>query len=137
MIYDTCMYMIHFSEDTYGWQSRDFEAITRSHSSVFLDRRLNPRQETRDAGVDRKVLPIARIPIADNPNKDMGPFLHDCKWPTAVSLEVNHNTVNEMTFWFGEPPCMVLSQHPLHTQSGFRPHPRPGSFSLYSSWSGQ
>ena len=41
----------------------------------------------------------------------MGPFLHDCKWPTTVSLEVKHNTLNEICLvrhlaWsFHSTPC--------------------------------
>ena len=104
--------IIRVKIDTQGWRSRDVEA-TRGHSSVFLDRRLDPRQETRDAGVNGIVLLIARIskPFAYDPNKDMGPFLHDCKWPTTVSLEVNHNAVNEiglvrhLAWSFHSTPC--------------------------------
>ena len=120
-------------QDTKGWQNREVEG-TGGHSSVLLDRRLNPWQESRDAGEDGIVLLITGLsqPFADDSNKNMSPFLIHCKWPTTVSLEVKHNAADEMIFWFGDAPCTVLSKHPLHTQSGFRPHLRSGSFSPYS-----
>ena len=125
-------------QDTKGWWRREVEC-TGGHSSVLLDRRPNPRQESRDAGEDGIVLLITALskPFADNSNKNMSSLLIHCKWPTTVSLEVKHNAADEMIFWFGNTPCMVLPQHPLHTQSGFRPHLRSGSFYLYSCWSGR
>ena len=87
-------------QDTKGWHSREVEG-TGGHSSVLLDRRLNPRQETRDAGEDGIVLLITGLskPFADDSNKNMSPFLiHDCKWPTTVSLEVKHNAADEIIF---------------------------------------
>ena len=82
-----CILGIH-SEDTQGGRSREVEA-TGGHSSVLLDRRLNPWQESRDAGEDGVVLLAAALSklFADNPNKNMGPFrIHCRKWPAAVSL---------------------------------------------------
>ena len=73
---------------TQGWWSRKFEA-TGGHSSVLLDRRLDPRQESRDAGEDGVVLPtaVAPKPFADDANKNVAIFLiHNCKWPTTVAL---------------------------------------------------
>ena len=89
------------SEDTQGRRSRNVEA-TGGHSPVLLDRRLDPWQESRDAGEDGIVLLAAALskPFADDPNKNMGPFLiHDCKWPTTVSLVVKDNAADEITFY--------------------------------------
>ena len=80
--------LTEIDHDTKGWQSREVEG-TGGHSAVLLDRRLNPRQETRDAGENGKVLLTATFskPFAYDPNEDMGPFLiHNCKWPTTVTL---------------------------------------------------
>ena len=74
---------------TQRWQSRDIEA-TRSHSSVLFDRKLDPWQESRDAGEDGVLLlaALAVKPFADNPNKNVVIFLIDNrKWPTTVALE--------------------------------------------------
>ena len=84
-----------------GWRSGEVEAAG-GHSSVLLDGRLNPRQETRDTGEYGIVLLITAFskPFADDPNKNMGPYLiHDCKWPTTVSLVVKDNAAGEITFY--------------------------------------
>ena len=94
-------------QNTKGWQSRDVEG-TGCHSSVLLDQRLNPWKVSRDTGEDGIVLLITGLskPFAYDPNKNMGPFLiHYCKWPTTVSLEMNHNTAEEITLEFGDVPC--------------------------------
>ena len=75
--------------DTQGWRSREVEA-TRGHSSVLLDRRLNPWQKGRDAGEDGIVLlaasAVGRL-FADNPNENVGSFLvFYCEWSTTVAL---------------------------------------------------
>ena len=75
-------------QDTKGWQSREVEG-TGGHSSVLLDRRLNPRQVSRDAGEDGIVLLIAALskPFADDPNKNVGTLLiRCCQWPPTVAL---------------------------------------------------
>ena len=75
-------------QDTKGWRSREVEG-TGGHSSVLLDRRLNPRQETRDAGEDGIVLLAAALskPFADDPNKNVGTFLIcNREWPATVTL---------------------------------------------------
>ena len=103
--------MTEIDQDTKGWRSREVEG-TGGHSSVLLDRRLNPRQVSRDAGEDGIVLLAAALsePFADDPNKNVGPFLiHNCKWPTTVSLVVKHkSTEDEMTIWFGDTHCMKV-----------------------------
>ena len=74
--------------DTQGWRSREVEA-TGGHSSVLLDRRLNPGQESRDAGEDGVVLLAATLakPLADDPYKNVGTLLiFYCEWPTTVAL---------------------------------------------------
>ena len=74
--------------DTQGWRSREGEA-TGGHPSVLLDRRLNPWQESRDAGEDSVVLLAATLakPLADDPYKNVGTLLiFYCEWPTTVSL---------------------------------------------------
>ena len=74
--------------NTQGWRSREVEA-TRGHSSVLLDRRLNPRQESRDAGEDGVVLLAATLSesFADDANKNVGSFVvHYCQRPTTVTL---------------------------------------------------
>ena len=92
--------LTEIDQDTKGWQSREVEG-TGGHSSVLLDRRLNPWQESRDAGENGIVLLITTLskPFADDSNKNMSPFLIHCKWPTTVSLEVKHNAAAEMIFW--------------------------------------
>ena len=80
--------LTEIDQDTTGWQSREVEG-TGGHSSVLLDRRLDPRQESRDAGEDGVVLPtaVAPKPFADDANKNVAIFLiHNCKWPTTVAL---------------------------------------------------
>ena len=75
-------------QDTKGWQSREVEG-TGGHSSVLLDRRLDPWQETRDAGEDGIVLLITALskPFADNSNKNVGTLLICCcEWPATVAL---------------------------------------------------
>ena len=75
-------------QDTKGWQNREVEG-TGGHSAVLLDRRLNPWQESRDAGGDVVVLLAAVLskPFADDPNKNVGSFLiHYCEWSTTVTL---------------------------------------------------
>ena len=66
-------------QDTKSWQSREVE-VTGSHSSVLLDRRLNPGKESRDAGEDGIVLLIAALskPFADDPNKNVGTIIICC-----------------------------------------------------------
>ena len=74
---------------TQGWWSRKFEA-TGGHSSVLLDRRLNPWQKGRDAGEDGIVLLAASAVdrlFADNPDENVGSFLvFYCEWSTTVAL---------------------------------------------------
>ena len=75
-------------QDTKSWQSREAE-VTGSHSSVLLDRRLNPRPESRDAGEDGVVLLAATLSesFADDANKNVGSFVvHYCQRPTTVTL---------------------------------------------------
>ena len=74
--------------NTQGWRSREVEA-TRGHSSVLLDRRLNPWQKGRDAGEDGIVLLAATLSesFADDANKNVGSFLIlYCQRPTTVTL---------------------------------------------------
>ena len=87
------------SEDTQGGRSREVEA-TGGHSSILLDRRLNPWQESRDAGEDSVVLLAAALSklFADDPNEFVDTFLVHCEWPATVSLEMKHHTAGEMTF---------------------------------------
>ena len=57
---------------------------------MFLDGQPNPWQESRDAGVDGKVLLATALskPFADDPSKNVGSCLvHNCKWPTTVTLD--------------------------------------------------
>ena len=80
--------LTEIDQDTKGWQSREVEG-TGGHSSVLLDRRLNPWQESRDAGEDGIVLLAAALskPFADDPNKNVGTFLICYReWPTTVTL---------------------------------------------------
>ena len=73
---------------TNGWRRRDSEA-TGGHSPVLLDRRLDPWQESRDAGEDGIVLLAAALskPFADDPNKNVGTLLICCcEWPPTVTL---------------------------------------------------
>ena len=74
--------------DTQGWRSREVEA-TGGHSSILLDRRLDPGQESRDAGEDGVVLLAATLakPLADDPYKNVATlFIFYCEWPTTVAL---------------------------------------------------
>ena len=80
--------LTEIDQDTKGWQSREVEG-TGGHSSVLLDRRLNPWQESRDAGEDGIVLLAAALskPFADDPNKNLGTLLICyCEWSTTVAL---------------------------------------------------
>ena len=80
--------LTEIDQDTKGWQNREVEG-TGGHSSVLLDRRLNPRKESRDAGEDGIVLlaAFAAKPFADNTNKNVVIILiHNCKWSTTVAL---------------------------------------------------
>ena len=80
--------LTEIDQDTKGWQNREVEG-TGGHSSVLLDRRLNPWQESRDAGEDGIVLLAAALskPFADDSNKSVDPIcVHYCQWPTTVTL---------------------------------------------------
>ena len=80
--------LTEIDQDTKGWQNREVEG-TGGHSSVLLDRRLNPWQESRDAGEDGIVLLAAALsePFADDPNKNVGTLLICCcEWPPTVTL---------------------------------------------------
>ena len=82
--------MIRVKKDTQGWRSREVET-TGGHPSVLLDRRLNPRQESRDAGEDGVVLLAATLAksFADDPNKNVGSFLILYRQrPTTVTLRL-------------------------------------------------
>ena len=73
---------------TQGWRSGEIEAA-RGHSSVLFDGRLNPWQESRDAGEDCVVLLAATLSesFADDANKNVGSFVvHYCQRPTTVTL---------------------------------------------------
>ena len=75
--------------DTQGWRSREVKA-TRGHSSVLLDRILNPWQKGRDVCEDGIVLLVASAVgrlFADDPNENVGSFLvFYCEWSTTVAL---------------------------------------------------
>ena len=80
--------LTEIDQDTKGWQSREVEG-TGGHSTVLLDRRLNPGQESRDAGEDGVVLLAATLSesFADDANKNVGSFVvHYCQRPTTVTL---------------------------------------------------
>ena len=80
--------LTEIDQDTKGWRSREVEG-TGGHSSVLLDRRLNPWQESGDTGEDCIVLltAFASEPFADDPNKNVGTFLICYReWPTTVTL---------------------------------------------------
>ena len=80
--------LTEIDQDTKGWRSREVEG-TGGHSSVLLDRRLNPRQESGDTGEDGIVLltAFASEPFADDPDENVGSFLiYNRKWSTAVAL---------------------------------------------------
>ena len=118
--------------NTQGWRSREVEA-TRGHSSVLLDRRLNPRQESRDAGEDGVVLLAATLSksFVDDSHKNMRTIsIHNCKRSTTVSL--CYNLREQLKHFVNYLPDMVHLQYSSHTQSGFRP--QSGSFSSYSFW---
>ena len=74
--------------NTQGWRSREVEA-TRGHSSVLLDRRLNPWTKGRDVGEDCIVLlaasAVGRL-FADDPNENVGSSLFYCERSTTVAL---------------------------------------------------
>ena len=73
-----------------GWRSGEVEAAG-DHSSVLLDGRLNPWQESRDAGEDGIVLLAATLakPLADDPNKNVGTVaIFYCEWPATVALYI-------------------------------------------------
>ena len=56
---------------------------------MFLDGQPNPWQESRDAGVDGKVLLATALskPFANDPNKSVGTILICCcEWPSTVAL---------------------------------------------------
>ena len=56
---------------------------------MFLDGQPNPWQESRDAGVDGKVLLATALskPFANDPNESVGTLLICCcKWPSTVTL---------------------------------------------------
>ena len=94
--------LTEIDQDTKGWRSREVEG-TGGHSSVLLDRRLVQWLDSSDTGEDGIVLLFTTLskPFADDSNKNMSPFLiHDCKWPTTVSLEVKHNAA-DMKLYFG------------------------------------
>ena len=80
---------IYRGKHTQRWRSREIKA-TGGHSSILLDRRLNPRQESRDAGEDGELLLAAALskPFADDSNKSVDPIcVHYCQWPTTVTLD--------------------------------------------------
>ena len=67
---------------------------------MFLDGQPNPWQESRDAGVDGKVLLATALskPFADDPNKNVDALLiYYCEWSATVSLEVKHGTQQSLT----------------------------------------
>ena len=79
---------IYRAKHTQRWRSREIKA-TGGHSSILLDRRLNPRQESRDAGEDGELLLAAALskPFAHDPNKNVGTILICCcEWPATVTL---------------------------------------------------
>ena len=74
--------------NTQGWRSREVEA-TRGHSSVLLNRILNPWKMGRYAGEDGIVLLVASAVdrlFADNPNENVGSFVFYCERSTTVAL---------------------------------------------------
>ena len=55
---------------------------------MFLDGQPNPWQESRDAGVDGKVLLATALskPFANDPNKNVSALLCYRDWPATVTL---------------------------------------------------